>query len=104
MHLPGPSSFAMIPPEILQKIFENLDFQDLNSAVLVCKGWKCVGESPRFWRKIQIEVPAKDFETVVEIPRLSQIEHLILRTGTIVKTKITFNFDTINKPVDWLAG
>ena len=91
-------SYEMVPPEILQKIFENLDFGDLNSAALVSRRWRNVAETPRFWKNIQIEVTARDFEEVVKIPRLSQIENLILNTGDTVKTRITFNFDTVNKP------
>ena len=90
-------SLEMVPPEILEKIFECLAYCDLNSAALVCRSWRSVAQTPRFWKNIQIEVTAKDFEEVVKIPRLAQIENLVLNTGDTVKTKITFNFDTVIK-------
>ena len=83
----------MLPPEILQKIFKNLNFTDLKRAILVSKGWKSVAEDPQFWKKIQIVVAPKDFEIVVKIPRLSLIENMVLRTRDKIKTQITFNFE-----------
>ena len=97
MQVRSETKFEMLPTEILENIFENLNFTDLNNAILASRRFRSVGENPKFWRKIQLEVGATDFEIVMKIPRLSQIENLVLRTSTVVKTKITFNFDTINE-------
>ena len=92
--MPGESKplLELLPTEILEEIFQHLDYKDLNSAALVSKGLKRVAEFPKYWRKIQLEVAAKDFEKVMNISRLSQLEGLVLKTGDNINTKIIFNF------------
>ena len=91
------SSFELLPPEVLEGIFEKLDFCDLNNVALVCKKWSYVAQTPRLWKDIQIEVKAQNFEEVVRMPRLAMIKKVVLATGDTVKTRITFNFDSVIK-------
>ena len=39
----------VLPNEILEKVFRMLPRRDLKRAVLVCRRWRDVGESPILW-------------------------------------------------------
>ena len=90
-------SFQLLPPEVLEKIFEYLGFSDLNSVALVCRGWSTVAQTPRLWKDIKLEVKALNFQEVVRIPRLALVNNLVLWTNDVIKTRITINFDTAIK-------
>ena len=40
---------SLLPAEILGRVFDLLSHTDLKSAVLVCRWWREVGESPLLW-------------------------------------------------------
>ena len=83
--MPGESKplLELLPSEILEEIFQHLDYKDLNSAALVSKGLKRVAEFPKYWRKIQLEVAAKDFEKVIDTFLDAVIAMLVIRVKTV---------------------
>ena len=45
-----------LPVEILVMIFQSLSLQDLSMAVLVCRRWREVGETPALWSQVTVTV------------------------------------------------
>jgi len=65
------TAFGMenLAPEILLNIFGFLPFDDLKSAILVCRWWREVGESPSLWANLKLSY--MDHESI--LPRLPQV-------------------------------
>lgn len=65
--------------ELLEMVFILLPSQDLKSALLVCKSWRDVGERPKFWSWVCLEVTQRNLAVmpqVLGIKRLKSIEKL----------------------------
>ena len=41
-----------LPPEVIEKILENLKLSEVNQAKLVCKRWKSIIECDSFFNKV----------------------------------------------------
>lgn len=65
-----------LPREMMIKIFKLLPPEDLKSVVLVCKGWKELGEDPTLWSWSVVWVRSEDELSRLEIPRLKLIQNL----------------------------
>ena len=75
-------SIDSLPIEILLMIFKKLHFSDLNSAILVSKKWKNIIEDPFLWKKFTSKAVYPDqVGRLLEIPRLSMMKYLEMRTG-----------------------
>ena len=69
---------TLLPPEIINKIFQNLSSQSLKNVMLVCKKWKVIAEDPRLWTWCQITVENKNDLKKLNIRRLQWIESINL--------------------------
>ena len=58
-----------LPGEILEKIFHFLSLQDLSMAVLVCRRWREVAETPALWSQVTVAVDERNQSLVTEILR-----------------------------------
>ena len=50
----------VLPTEILAEILRLLPLQTLKQAVLVCRLWRQLGEDPRLWAKMTLQVERLD--------------------------------------------
>ena len=64
---------SLLPVELLEVIFRYLSIQDLNRAVLVCRRWREVGETPRLWPwfNVKFEVNTNERNIVKNIEVLN---------------------------------
>eukprot|EP00092_Neocalanus_flemingeri_P094938 GFUD01120768.1.p1 GENE.GFUD01120768.1~~GFUD01120768.1.p1 ORF type:complete len:536 (+),score=124.41 GFUD01120768.1:169-1776(+) len=70
-------SLQLLPPEIMFRIFDYLNFSDLKAVVQVCRLLREIGEDPNLWKTLKLlEVHPDDIKTVLSLPRLSKIEHI----------------------------
>eukprot|EP00092_Neocalanus_flemingeri_P016560 GFUD01017920.1.p1 GENE.GFUD01017920.1~~GFUD01017920.1.p1 ORF type:complete len:534 (-),score=117.40 GFUD01017920.1:77-1678(-) len=70
-------SLQLLPPEIMFRIFDYLNFSDLKAVVQVCRMMREIGEDPTLWKALKLlEVHPDDLMTVLGLPRLSKIEHI----------------------------
>eukprot|EP00092_Neocalanus_flemingeri_P035207 GFUD01038311.1.p1 GENE.GFUD01038311.1~~GFUD01038311.1.p1 ORF type:complete len:532 (-),score=131.81 GFUD01038311.1:66-1661(-) len=70
-------SLQLLPPEIMFRIFDYLNFSDLKAVVQVCRLLREIGEDPNLWKTLKLlEVHPDDIKTVLGLPRLSKIEHI----------------------------
>jgi len=60
-----PDINLILPEEILYQVFSMLSPKDLKSAVLVCKWWAEVGQSPGLWCWVSPVVENSNLDTVV---------------------------------------
>ena len=78
-----PEINLILPEEILYQVFSMLSPKDLKSAVLVCKWWAEVGQSPGLWCWVSPLVENSNLDTVVTkiLPsrRLQSIKGLRLK-------------------------
>jgi len=70
-------SLNLLPPEMIFRIFDYLDFTDLKTAVQVCRHWRNIGEDPNLWKTIKItEIHPDDLKIVLNLPRLAKIQYV----------------------------
>ena len=58
-----------LPVEILEKIFQFLPLKDLCLALLVCRRWREVGETPALWSQFTVTVDKRNQLMVTDIMR-----------------------------------
>ena len=58
-----------LPVEILEMIFHSVSLQDLSMAVLVCRRWREVGETPALWSQFTVTVNERNQSMVTDIMR-----------------------------------
>ena len=71
-----------LPPEIMVKVFENLNFYDLKTAMLVSKYWKAAAEDKTLWKNFNLNMKmTRNFNALklLESPRFSAVENLSLQ-------------------------
>ena len=74
----------MLPEEILEKIFQFISLQDLSSAVLVCRRWRDVGETPTLWSSLHVGVNTRNMSVMPEMlssRRLKAVRKLTIEDG-----------------------
>ena len=59
----------LLPPEILGRVFRMLSHNDLKSAVLVCRWWREVGQSPLLWTWARLKVDCASVQRLPELRR-----------------------------------
>ena len=86
-----------LPVEILERIFQSLSLQDLSTALLVCRRWREVGETPALWSSLPV------YDTGVRVDRrnLSVITGM-LRSRLKAVRKITI-YNVSPSEEDWMA-
>ena len=70
------SKTSLLPPKILERIFQFLDNETLKRAVLVCKRWREVGESPAFWSGVRLMVTRNNVSLMPEVLGLRRFQSL----------------------------
>ena len=70
----------VLPAETLSMILALLLPRDLKAAVLVCRRWREVGESPVLWTWVHLRVGAFDHQEV-DLKRLQRLRHVVLDWG-----------------------
>jgi len=95
-----------LPSEMLRKIFQKLEFEDLMNVMLVSRYWRTLGGDPFLWRKypyLSINNPA-DLVEKLSIPRLAKLEEVCLMEGGKYKDcHINFLSGTEVRTI-WLGG
>ena len=82
MEMWGISNFMAKPaPELLTTIFSYLPYKDLKNAVLVCRWWRKVGDTPSLWSKIKLKfgnwsLPDDPSLQVLSLKRLQSLEYV----------------------------
>jgi len=74
----------LLPVEILEMIFHLLSPNDLKTAVMVCRRWREVGESPRLWSWVFLILNRRNYDVVSDIllsRRLQAVRCLSVRTS-----------------------
>ena len=62
---------------MLEKIFRLLPPRDLRSAVLVCRRWREVGETPRLWPWVTITVSSDNISEMPELLRRRRMQNAV---------------------------
>ena len=78
---------ALLPDEMLRKVFSFLPPPDLKSSVLVCKRWAEVGEAPGLWSWVTFTADSINMESMAEkmgLRRLQCVTKLEIRHRTMV--------------------
>jgi len=73
---------SSLPPELIERIFHFLSPRDLNTAVLVCKRWRVLGEKPELWSSLPVTVTTMNISMMPEIlssKRLSAVSKFIIK-------------------------
>merc|ERR1711936_710747 len=70
------TSILTIPSEILLKIFENLQHDDLGNVMLVCKRWSEVGEDPVLWKNFKLVVNDENIDKFIEILETKRLKNV----------------------------
>lgn len=71
-----------LPVELMERIFQLLSPRDLLVAVLVCRRWRVLGETPELWSSLPITVTARNLSMMPEIlasRRLSAVSKFIIK-------------------------
>jgi len=79
------TNLAILPNELLLKIFRFLPYCDLNIAILVCRKFRNIGTDPQLWNKFSIpamEISQHDglgrLHAVLKLPRFRKLQVLDL--------------------------
>jgi len=73
-----------LPAEVLERIFQSLSYRDLRMAVLVCRRWREVGETPELWSSLPVTVNTRTLSLMPEILsswRLRDVRKFVIRTS-----------------------
>ena len=65
---------ALLPDEMLQKVFSFLSPLDLKTSVLVCKRWAEVGEAPGLWSWVTFTVDRINMGSMPELMSLKRLQ------------------------------
>ena len=63
-----------LPVEILALIFQSLSLQDLSTALLVCRRWREVGETPALWSSLPVRVNTENLSVMTEMLRSRRLQ------------------------------
>ena len=63
-----------LPAEILERIFQSLSLQDLSTALLVCRRWREVGETPALWSSLPVMVNTRNLSVMTEMLRSRRLQ------------------------------
>ena len=69
-----------LPSEILVKIFEHLNHEDLINSILVCRRWRDVGEDPFLWKEFKLIANVdniKELNSIITMKRLANIKEVM---------------------------
>lgn len=72
-----------LPVEVLERIFQSLSPRELRMAVLVCRRWREVGETPALWSSLPVRVNTRNLSVMPEIlssRRLQAVRKFVIRT------------------------
>ena len=72
----GAKNNVLLPKEMLRIIFSFLPPPDLKAAVLVCKRWAEVGQSPRLWSWVSFTVNQTNLESMPHRMRLRRLQNV----------------------------
>ena len=76
-----------LPAEILKMILQSLSLKDLSMAVLVCKRWREVGETPALWSCVTVTVYRGNqaaMEEILSSRRLQAVKKLVIYHGVLL--------------------
>ena len=72
-----------LPVEMLLGIFELVSYKDLKNVVLVCRRWREIGETPRFWSSFPAKVKTRNMSVMSEMlssRRMKQLKKLTIES------------------------
>ena len=76
---------ALLPEEMLRKVFSFLSPPDLKTSVLVCKRWAEVGQAPGLWTWVTFTV---DWIKMASMPELMSLKRLQLVTKLDIRARM----------------
>ena len=82
-NLPHNIIMDKLPVEMLLGIFELVSYKDLKNVVLVCRRWREIGETPRFWSSFPAKVKTRNMSVMSEMlssRRMKQLKKLTIES------------------------
>ena len=83
MEAEGPSDLQL-PPEMLERVFQSLEQEDLKAAVQVCRRWREAAEAPQLWSGVSLRAAGEGLAGLQEVlasRRLLLLRRLSLEDG-----------------------
>ena len=79
---------AVLPEEVLLKIFSFLPPSDLKTSMLVCKLWTQVGQAPSLWRWSTLTADETFLPAKLNLTRLRYVSELQIKAGVVVTPEL----------------
>ena len=67
-----------LPDNVITRIFRLLEFDDLSSAMLVCRKWRNLGEDPLLWAEFWLVVEEEQLPSISEMLTCRRLERVSL--------------------------